>query len=84
MTTITFDTLKRVDRLKSAGVPPEQAEAVVRVIAELQDELVTREQLVSTLTAELALIKTELPVLKWMSGVVIGGIVALIIKAFLG
>jgi hypothetical protein len=83
MTTITFDTLRLVDRLKSAGIPPEQAEAVVRVIAESQDELVTREQLDSSLARELAPIRTELAVLKWMTGVVIGGIVALIIKAFL-
>ncbi|MDD2660854.1 MAG: hypothetical protein PHY54_14445 [Methylococcales bacterium] len=42
MTTITFDTLKLVDKLKAAGIPQEQAEAVVRVIAEAQDELVTK------------------------------------------
>jgi hypothetical protein len=33
MTTITFDTLELVDKLKNAGIPQEQAEAVVRVIA---------------------------------------------------
>ncbi len=83
MTTVTFDTLKLVDKLKSAGIPPEQAEAVVRVIAESQDELVTRDHLDNALARELAPIRTELTVLKWMTGVVIGGIVALVIKAFL-
>ena len=83
MTTVTFDTLKLVDRLKSAGIPQNQAEAVVRVIAESQDELVTREHLDHALTRELAPLRTELAVLKWMIGVVIGGIVALIIKVFL-
>jgi hypothetical protein len=29
MTTITFDTLEWVDKLKTAGIPQEQAEAVV-------------------------------------------------------
>ena len=29
MTTITFDTLELVDKLKTAGIPQEQAEAVV-------------------------------------------------------
>ena len=29
MTTITFDTLELVDKLKSAGIPQEQAEAIV-------------------------------------------------------
>jgi hypothetical protein len=83
MTTVTFDTLKLVDKLKSAGIPPEQAEAVVRVIAESQDELVTRDYLDAALAKELAPLRTEIAVLKWMIGVVIGGVVALIIKAFL-
>ena len=34
MTTITFDTLELVDKLKAAGIPQEQAEAVVRGIAD--------------------------------------------------
>ena len=33
MTTVTFDTLKLVDKLKAAGIPQEQAEAVVRKIS---------------------------------------------------
>ncbi len=34
--------MKLVDKLKAAGISPERAEAVIRVIAEAQDELVTR------------------------------------------
>jgi hypothetical protein len=83
MTTVTFDTLKLVDKLKSAGIPPDQAEAIVRVIAESQDELVTRDHLDHALNKALSPIRVELAVLKWMTGVVIGGVVALIIKAFL-
>jgi len=45
MTTITFDTLELVDKLKTAGIPQEQAEAVVRVIAEAQNRLVTKDDL---------------------------------------
>jgi hypothetical protein len=37
MATITFDTLEPTDSLKKAGVPAEQAEAVVRAIARAQD-----------------------------------------------
>ena len=37
MTTITFDTLELVDKLKNAGFAQEQAETVVRVIVEAQD-----------------------------------------------
>ena len=29
MTTITFDTLELVNKLKTAGIPQEQAEAIV-------------------------------------------------------
>jgi hypothetical protein len=60
MTTITFDTLELVDKLKSAGIPQEQAEAVVRVIAEAQDELITK----SYLDIKLAPIHTDLAILK--------------------
>ena len=45
MTTITFDTLELVDRLKTAGIPQAQAEEVVRVIAKAQDGLVTKHDL---------------------------------------
>ena len=34
MATITFDSLKLSDKLKASGFTAEQAEAVVRVIAE--------------------------------------------------
>ena len=42
MTTVTFDTLEQVEKLKSSGIPQEQAEAVVRTIAEAQTQLVTK------------------------------------------
>ena len=78
MATITFDTLKLVDKLKAAGIPQEQAEAVIRVIAEAQDELVTKTYLDSKLTP----IFTDLAVLKWMMGVLLAGVLSLVLKAF--
>lgn len=42
MTTSTFDAIELVDKFKSAGIPQEQTEAVVRVIAEAQEELFTK------------------------------------------
>lgn len=42
MTTITFDTLHLADKLKAAGIPPEQAEAVVRAITEAQTNWLPR------------------------------------------
>jgi hypothetical protein len=44
----------------------------------VDQELVTR----TDLQIELAPIKAELQVMKWMSGIILGGIVALILKAF--
>ena len=78
MTTITFDTLELVDKLKTAGIPQEQAEAVVRVIADAQTKLVTKDDL------ELALspLKTDLAVLKWMIGIVIAGVMSIVLKSF--
>ncbi len=83
MATVTFDTLELVGKLKSAGFADEQAEAVVRVISEAQQELVSREYLDSALQRELAPLRTEFTALKWMTGIVIGGVIALIIKTFL-
>ena len=82
MATMTFDTLKLVDKLKAAGFPPEQAEAVIRVIAEAQDELVTKAHLDSTLERLLAPIRTDLTVLKWMMGLLLAGVMSLILKGF--
>lgn len=78
MTTITFDTLELVDKLKSAGIPQEQAEAVVRVIAEAQARLVTKVDLEITLLP----VKTDLAVIKWMMGVLLAGVLSLVLKAF--
>lgn len=78
MTTVTFDTLQLTDKLKAAGIPPEQAEAVVRAIAEAQGQLVTK----TDLATALAPIRTDLSVLKWMLGVLLAGVISLVLKAF--
>jgi hypothetical protein len=83
MATITFDSLKISDKLKASGFSAEQAEAVVRVIAEAQDELVTKKDLdvaLSPLKIELAVLRTEVTQIKWMLGFVIGGIIAVLAK----
>ena len=80
MTTITFDTLHLVDKLKAAGFPPEQAEAVVRAIGEAQEELVTKTYLDHTLEKTLAPIRTDLTLLKWMMGLLLAGVMSLVLK----
>ena len=78
MATITFDSLKLADRLKTAGFTSEQAEAVVRVIADAQDELVTKKD------REIALapFKADVQLLKWMMGFVLAGVVGIFVKLF--
>lgn len=80
MATITFDTLKFVEKLKSAGVPEAQAkaeaEALVSALAEAMDsQLATK--------TDIFRMEKELAVLKWMTGIVAGGVIALVMKAFI-
>lgn len=78
MTTITFDTLLLTDKLKASGIPPDQAEAIVRAIADSHGQLVTRPDL----DAALAPIRTDLTAIKWMMGVLLAGVVSLVLKSF--
>jgi len=79
MASITFDTLKFVEKLKAAGVPEAQAkaeaEALVTAFSEAMDsQLATK--------SDINRLERELLVVKWMVGLVLTGIVALIMKAF--
>jgi coiled-coil family 90 protein len=82
MATVTFDTLKYAQRLKEGGLPPEQAEAQARALAEVlqvnMGDLVTRQDL----QIELAPIRTDLAVLKWMVGILLAGVASLVLKTF--
>ncbi|PPD39211.1 MAG: DUF1640 domain-containing protein [Methylobacter sp.] len=89
MATITFDTLELVDRLKTAGIPQAQAEAVVRVIAEAQNGLVTKHDLTEAkneIKAEMNVrferIDGELKLNRWMLGVLLAGVISLVLKTF--
>lgn len=80
MAALTFDTLKFTKRLKEAGFPEAQAEALVDAVlgATSEAELVTKKDL----QIELAPLKTDLTLIKWMLGLLLGGVVALVLKAF--
>ncbi len=82
MTTITFDTLELVDKLKTAGIPQEQAEAVVRVIADAQETLATKEYIDNKFDNKLASIYTDLAILKWMMGFIMAGVLSIVVKTF--
>jgi len=86
MAAITFDTLKFANKLKSAGVPEKQAEAEAEALAEALEvnlkELVTKEYLDVKFQQELAPIRMDLAVLKWMIGLMLAGVISLVLKAF--
>ena len=74
MATITFDTLKFVEKLRAGGVPEEQAkaeaEALVIAFSEAMDsQLATK--------TDINRLERELIVIKWIVGLVLGGIYTL-------
>ena len=79
MATITFDTLKFVEKLRAGGVPEEQAkaeaEALVTAFSEAMDSQLATKTDVNRLARELI-------VIKWMVGLVLVVTLALILKAF--
>jgi hypothetical protein len=77
---VAFDTLKFANKLKAAGVPDLQAEAEALALADaLGDvDVATKRDL-----KELELkVMGELMLIKWMLGILLGGIVALVLKSF--
>jgi len=68
MATITFDTLKFVEKLKAVDIPDASGEA----------DLVSKKDL----QIELAPIRADINLIKWMLGILLGGVLTLILKAF--
>jgi hypothetical protein len=64
MATVTFDTARLAERLQAAGLPREQADAVMRAIADAQDELVTKRDL----EIALAPLRARMDILQWGLG----------------
>jgi len=87
MATITFDTLKFVEKLKSAGIPEEQAKAISEAFRDASGDadLATKRdirELELKIETRFEQIKGELTLMKWMLGILLGGIIALILKAY--
>ena len=78
MSTIAFDTLDFVSKLRAAGFDEQQAGAVVRVVAEAQSSLVTREHFDN----KIELLRTEHAHNRWMMGILIALAVANFAKQF--
>ncbi len=86
MSTVTFDTLKYVERLKAGGVSDVQAramaEAQVEVFSETTSNILATKQDVARLELKLTEHDGEFKLIKWMIGLLLGGVAALILKAF--
>lgn len=72
------------DHLTQAGMNRQQAETVVRAMADAQRELVTREQMDAALDRVLAPIRTELAALKWMNAAIGSAVLAQLLRSLLG
>ncbi|MBA2593052.1 MAG: CCDC90 family protein [Pseudomonadota bacterium] len=86
MATITFDTHKFVRRLREAGFAENQAEAIGEAFKEAsgEAELATKRD-IERLEARFDKLKTklngEMTLLKWMPGILLGGVIGLVMKA---
>lgn len=87
MSTITFDTLKFVERLERAGVSREQASAMAEAFKDASSdaELATRKDIalaVAELKTEIANVRGEMSLAKWMLGAVLAIAIANFAKQF--
>ena len=94
MGAITFDTLKFTKRLKEAGFTEPQAEAIADSFLQATGEAeVATKRDIERLEARLVVMEAkivgvegkvmgELALVKWMLGVLLGGVLALVLKTF--
>ncbi len=82
MTTFAIDTLRMSKRLADAGFSLAQAEAVTALVSEASDptarELVTRKDL----QIELAPLRSDIGLLKWMVGANTALVIGVLLKLF--
>jgi hypothetical protein len=83
MNSITFDTLSVAKRLEKAGFTAKQAEAMTAIVSEASDaenrQIITQKDL----QIELAPVRTDLVLLKWMAGVNSAMALGVLLKLFL-
>ncbi len=87
MATVTFDTLKFVEKLSAAGVSEPQAKAQAEVLVSalseaMEGQLATKMDIPRLEREHIVPMQRDLFVLKWMMGMLIGGVTALVLKAF--
>ena len=83
---IQFDTLRYVEKLKLAGIPEAQAkaeaEALATALGESASGLLATKDDITNIKIEMADIKSELKLMKWMVVTIVAGVVSLVVKAF--
>lgn len=86
MATITFDTLKFTQRLESAGIPHDQAVAMVEAQKESLSEIMEAHIATKNDVLDVKLKQVEhdgqFTLIKWMLGFLLAGVLAIIIKTF--
>jgi hypothetical protein len=89
--TATFDTHQFIRKLEAAGFPTSQAESLSEAFKEAQgaSDWVTRKDLKiesaiikADFQKEFAPIKSDFLLLKWMMGLILGGLIALVLRSF--
>lgn len=63
------------DALKEAGASDDKASAAAKAIADYEDRF-------NELSTDLKVVKTELKLIKWISGITLAAIISLLIKSF--
>lgn len=86
MTTL-FDTLRYVERLKSAGVPEVHAKAKVEALAVALAESVGSRRPdmgdIASVKAGLGAIRSEIKMILWLTTMALAGVVLLLARGFL-
>ena len=87
VSTITFDTLKFAERLEKAGIPREQASAMAEAFKDAsgEAEIATRKDValaVAEIKTEIANVRGEMALVKWMLGAVLAIAIANFAKQF--
>lgn len=85
MASISFDTHKFVRRLRDAGMPESQAEALADAqrdaLAQTLDTQLATKADISRIELKLVEHDGELKLIKWMLGLLLAGVLALVLKA---
>jgi hypothetical protein len=83
MNSMAFDTLSVAKRLEKAGFTAKQAEAMTAIVSEASDAESRQMFTQKDLQIELAPVRTDLVLLKWMAGVNSAMALGVLLKLFL-